>query len=129
MEMKVFSKIRANFLTGVVIVIPLVLTFWFLYFIIGKLNFLLLEPIMNMLQRWIPAQNIVILTKTTIFFLLIVLLTVIGLATRILIIRNIFGFGERILYKVPMISSIYRAIKEISLAFWVQKNTIFPTCP
>jgi len=124
-EMKIFNKIRANFLTGALLIIPLVLTFWVFYFIIGKLNLLLLEPIMNVLRTWVPASNIVVLTKIAVFLLLIALLILIGFATRIIILRNIFGFGEKILYKVPMISTVYRALKEISAAFLLQKNTIF----
>jgi uncharacterized membrane protein len=120
-----FSKIRASFLTGIVIVIPLVLTFWVLYFVIDKLNLLLLQPIVNIFENWVPAQNIEILTKPAIFLLLLALMTLIGFATRIILLRNIFGFGEKILYRVPMISSVYRTIKEISFAFFVQTKTIF----
>ncbi|MFC1666245.1 DUF502 domain-containing protein [Candidatus Omnitrophota bacterium] len=119
------SKIRANFLTGTLIMIPLVLTFWILYFIIDKFNLLLIEPIMGILGNLIPAPNIEILVKIAILFLLLILLTLIGFATRIIILRNIFGFGEKILYKVPMINTVYRSIKEISFAFLVQKNSIF----
>jgi len=120
-----FSKIKASFLTGLVIVVPLVLTFWMLYFVIDKLNLLLLQPIVNIFDNWVPAQNIEILTKLAIFILLLALMTLIGFATRIILLRNIFGFGEKILYRVPMISSVYRTIKEISFAFFVQTNTIF----
>lgn len=120
-----FSKIRRNFFTGTLIVIPVVLTIWVLYFIVDKFNSLLLDPIVGFLRNWIPTENIEILTKSLVFLLLLILLTAIGLATRIIIIRNIFGFGERILYRVPMISSIYRAIKEISFAFFAQKTSIF----
>ncbi len=120
-----FTKIRANFLTGALIVIPLVLTFWILYFIIDKLNFLLIEPLASILGRWTPAENIEILTKIAIFFLLLLGFTFIGFATRIIILRNIFGFGEKILYRLPMVSNIYRTIKEISFAFFVQKKSIF----
>lgn len=120
-----FSKIRANFLTGTLVLIPLVLTFWVMYFIIDKLNLLLLEPLVHILGRWSPIQNIEIVTKTSMFLLLLVFLTIVGFATRIIILRNIFGFGEKILYRVPMISAIYRSIKDISLAFLIHKNTIF----
>lgn len=119
------SKIRANFLTGILVVIPLVFTFWVMYFVIDRLNLLLLEPIVNILGRWAPPQNIEFLTKIAVFFLLLVFLVVIGFATRIILLRNIFGFGEKILCRVPMISTIYRTIKEISFAFLMQKDTIF----
>lgn len=120
-----FKKIRANFLTGTLIVIPLVITFWLLYFIIDRLNFLLLEPVANILGGWAPAENIEVLSKILIFFLLLTLFTIIGFATRIIILRNIFGFGEKILYRVPMVSNVYRAIKEISFAFFAQKRSVF----
>ncbi|MFH1783074.1 MAG: DUF502 domain-containing protein [Candidatus Omnitrophota bacterium] len=107
------------------IVIPAVLTFWVFYFIIQKLNFLLLDPIAGFLNRWLPIENIEVLSKIAIFFLVLILLVLIGFAARIILIRNIFGFGEKILYRVPMISTVYRTIKEISLAFFIQKNTIF----
>ncbi|MFC1624095.1 DUF502 domain-containing protein [Candidatus Omnitrophota bacterium] len=120
-----FSRIRANFITGTLIVIPIILTVWVLYFIIDRLNSLLLEPIMSIFGNLLPGPDIIILTKLAIFFLLLVVLTLIGFAARIIVLRNIFGFGEKVLYKVPMISTIYRTIKEISSAFLVQKNTIF----
>lgn len=120
-----FKKIRANFLTGTLIVIPLVLTFWLLYFIIDRLNFLLLEPVANILGGWAPAGSIEVLSKILIFLLLLTLFTIIGFATRIIILRNIFGFGEKILYRVPMVSNVYRAIKEISFAFFAQKRSVF----
>ncbi|MBU1888404.1 MAG: DUF502 domain-containing protein [Candidatus Omnitrophica bacterium] len=119
------SKIRASFFTGTLIVIPVILTIWVLYFIIDKFNLLLLDPIMGFLKNWVPAQNIEAMTRSLVFLLLLVFLTLVGLAARIIILRNIFGFGEKILYRVPMISSIYRAIKELSFAFFVQKNSIF----
>jgi len=120
-----FSRIRANFFTGILIVSPLVLTYWVMYFIVDKLNILLLEPFVNIFNNIVPAQNIEFLTTFFIFILLLAFLTGIGFAARIIILRNIFGFGEKILYRVPMISAIYRTIKEISVSFLAQKNTIF----
>ncbi|MBU1148271.1 MAG: DUF502 domain-containing protein [Candidatus Omnitrophica bacterium] len=119
------SRIRANFFTGLLIVVPLVLTFWVLYFIIDRLTFLL-SPITNVLERLVPAaQNIEAFTNIMIFILLLVFLTLVGFAARIIVLRNIFGFGEKILYKVPMISVIYGTIKEIWSTLFINKNTIF----
>ncbi len=106
-----FSRIRANFLTGALIIIPLIITFWVLYFIIDKFNFLLLEPIINMLNKWVPEESLELLTKIAAFFLLLVFLTLVGFATRIIILKNIFVCGEKVLYKVPMINIVYKTIK------------------
>ncbi|MFH1478442.1 MAG: DUF502 domain-containing protein [Candidatus Omnitrophota bacterium] len=120
-----FKRIRANFLTGFLVLIPLIVTFWLFYFVIDKFNRMLLEPIATFLYHWLPPENVDVLIKAAIFFVLIVLVILIGFATRILILRNVFGFGEKILYKVPMINIVYRTIKEISFAFFIQKDTIF----
>lgn len=120
-----FRRIRTNFLTGLIVIIPLVITIWFFYFIINKFNAMLLEPIMDILEQWLHGQNIEFLTKTAILFLLVFIITLIGLATRVIILRNIFGFGERILYRVPMVSTIYKGLKEMSVAFLAHENSIF----
>jgi len=119
-------KIRTYFFTGLLIVVPVVLTAWVLYFIISKLNLLFLEPIIKIFQAWIPDRaSVEFFTKVAIFFILLGLLTLVGFAARIIMIRNIFGFGENILYRVPMVSTIYKGIKEMSAAFLDTKKSIF----
>lgn len=120
-----YKKLRTNFITGVIVLMPFLITFWVFYFIISKMNLLFLEPAVKVLERLAPGQNIELLTKGIIFIALLVILTLIGFATRIILLRNIFGFGEKILYRVPMISTVYRSLKELSFAFFVQRNTIF----
>ena len=121
-----WHRIKVNFFTGLLIVVPVALTFWVLYFIISKLNLLFLEPIMKIFQIWLPDRVFVdILTKAAIFFILLGLLTLIGFAARIILLRKIFGFGENILYKVPMISTVYKGLKEMSAAFLSGHSSIF----
>ncbi len=121
-----WRKIRTNFFAGLLLVIPVVLTFWVLYFVISKLNLLLLEPIMKIFQLWLPDRaSVEFFTKAAIFFILLALLTLIGFAARIILVRNIFGFGERILCKVPMISTIYKGLKEMSSAFLSDQKSVF----
>ena len=118
--------IKVNFFTGLLIVVPVALTFWVLYFIINKLNLLLLEPIVKIFQIWLPDRVFVgLLTKVAIFFILLGLLTLIGFAARIIFVGKIFGFGENILCKVPMINTIYKGLKEISAAFLSSHKSIF----
>jgi uncharacterized membrane protein len=121
-----WRKIRTNFFAGLILIIPAVLTFWVLYFIVSRLNLILLEPIAKIFQIWLPDKaSVEFLTKFAIFFILLGLLTMTGFAARIILLRNIFGFGESILYKVPMISTIYKSLKEMSAAFFSDQNSIF----
>jgi len=121
-----WRKIKSNFFTGLLIVIPGALTLWVLYFIVSKLNLLLLEPIMEIFQIWLPDRaSVEFFTKVAIFFILLALLTLTGFAAKIILFRNIFGFGESILYKVPMISTVYKGLKEMSSAFLSGQKSIF----
>ncbi|MFA5389118.1 MAG: DUF502 domain-containing protein [Candidatus Omnitrophota bacterium] len=121
-----WRKIRAYFFTGLLIIVPGVITFWVLYFIISKLNSLLLEPLMGIFGAWIPDRiYLEILTKLVILIIVVLLLVLIGFAARIIIIRKIFRIGERVLYKVPIISPIYKSIKDMSNAFFSEKNPMF----
>jgi len=121
-----WRKIKSNFFTGLLIVIPGALTLWVLYFIVSKLNLLLLEPIMKIFQIWLPDRaSVEFFTKVAIFFILLAFLTLTGFAARIILFRNIFGFGESILYKVPMISTVYKGLKEMSSAFLSDQKSIF----
>lgn len=121
-----WRKIRTNFFAGLLLIIPGVLTLWVLYFVISRLNLLLLDPIMKIFQIWLPDRTSVeFFTKVAIFFILLALLTLIGFAARIILVRNIFGFGETILCKVPMISTIYKGLKEMSSAFLSDQKSVF----
>ena len=121
-----WRKIKSNFFTGLLLVIPGVVTLWVLYFIVSKLNLLLLEPVMSVFQIWLPDRaSVEFFTKVAIFLILLALLTLTGFAAKIILFRNIFGFGESVLYRVPMISTIYKGLKEMSSAFLSDQNSIF----
>jgi uncharacterized membrane protein len=120
-----FKKIKTNLLTGFLIIVPLILTFWVFYFIISKLNLVMLEPIMRILKLYFSPEYLEFLPKVLILVLFLILLVVIGFAARIIVVRNIFGFGEKILYKLPMVRTLYGTFKEISIAFLGNKESIF----
>jgi len=121
-----WRKIKSNFFTGLLLVIPGVVTLWVLYFIISRLNLLLLEPVMKIFQIWLPDRaSVEFFTKVAIFFILLALLTLTGFAAKIILFRNIFGFGESVLYRVPMISTVYKGLKEMSSAFLTDQKSIF----
>ncbi|MDP2921904.1 MAG: DUF502 domain-containing protein [Candidatus Omnitrophota bacterium] len=121
-----WRKLRAYFFTGLLIIVPSVITFWVLYFIIAKLNFLLLEPLTKIFGAWIPDRiYLEILTKLVIVIIVAALLVLIGFAGKVIVIRRIFRWGERVLYKVPIISPIYKSIRDMSNAFFSEKNPIF----
>ena len=115
-----------NFITGVVVILPVILTVAILRFIIVKLNLLLLNPLLSYLSPYLPhEQPRMMLAKSLIFIAVVLLLGIIGLATRIFFVRKTFSFFERFLYKLPMVNKIYGTTKEISNAFLGKRKGVF----
>ncbi len=115
-----------NFITGIVVILPVILTVWILRFIIIKLNLLLLNPLLNYLTPYLPAeQPRVILAKTLIFIGVVLLIGIIGLTTRIFIVRKTLLFLEKVLYRLPMIRKIYGTTKDISSALLGRRKGVF----
>lgn len=129
-----FRKIRNYFITGLVVILPVILTFVILRFLVIKTNTLILEPITDILTKNVTFSlpslyflNIEIehLIKILVLIIILIFIVVIGLATKLFIIRKIFAGIEKLFLKVPMISKIYISIKQLSNAFLGQGRIIF----
>jgi uncharacterized membrane protein len=101
---------RKYFITGLLIWIPLVITIWVLKLVVDMLDqSLLLLPMALRTESWlgmhIPGMG-VLLT------LLIVFLT--GAVTANLIGQRLVHFWHEILHRIPVVSSIYSSVKQVS---------------
>tara|TARA_Y100001960_G_C14776419_1_gene883465 strand:+ start:1403 stop:2065 length:663 start_codon:yes stop_codon:yes gene_type:complete len=105
-----FTKIRSYFLTGIIVTAPVGLTFYvailFIGFIDSKVKSIIPSKYHydNLLPFDIPGIGLVIV---------FLLLTFIGFLTAGLIGRYIIKLGERIISRLPIIRSIYGALKQI----------------
>ena len=120
-----FIRIRNNFITGIVAVLPVILTVLILRFLILKINLYILSPIMNTLGPYFDKPYLIYLTKTIVFLIVLSLIVLLGMATRVLIFRKSFCFTEQLLFKVPMVGKIYTIIKQLSFAFLGQSKGLF----
>jgi uncharacterized membrane protein len=101
---------KKYFITGLLIWIPLVITIWGLKLVVDMLDqSLLLLPLALRTENWlgihIPGMG-VLLT------LLIVFLT--GAITANLIGQRLVHFWHEILHRIPVVSSIYSSVKQVS---------------
>jgi len=116
---KLFSKLRANFMAGILVILPLVITYEIIKFIVVKAKVLHFANIITgkfvepAYSRYIIVGIAVLLILATIFIILIV----IGMLARNVIGKRLILFGESILARIPMVNKIYRAVQQISHAF------------
>ena len=120
------KSLRKNFITGVAVILPAVITIWLVKFIIGKTNNILLEPMVQFLRPYIMDSAVLeYIAKVLIFIFIVVAISIIGFGTRILFLRRFFSFLEKNIHQLPMVGKIYGAIKEMSHAFLGQSKEIF----
>jgi uncharacterized membrane protein len=101
--------LKAYFITGLLVLLPLALTFWILTVIIQRLERLIGNPIQHYLDIYIPGMGLI---------LLISLILLVGILARNFIGRKLGKLGEKILNKIPLVRNVYTWIKDLV-------NTIF----
>jgi len=122
---KLTTRIRNDFITGIAIVLPIAVTIMVLNLILTALNKALLEPIVKGFEPYVSGPYVSILAKVIIFLLILIAITLIGVAARIIFIRKFFTFWEGLFLKVPMVNKIYKGTKQMSRAFLGEGKTMF----
>ncbi|MGB2705284.1 MAG: DUF502 domain-containing protein [Candidatus Omnitrophota bacterium] len=121
-----FTKVRNYFITGVALIFPIAITIIIIRFLVIKINSYILNPLVKTLtlNPYLTEHSIYI-AKVLVFIIVILLISLIGWAANIIFLRKLFGFGEKIFLKVPMIGKIYSVTKEIGSAFLGQEKAFF----
>jgi len=120
-----WNKIKNSFLTGIVVILPIVLTVAIFSFLVRKINEKMLIPIIKMSGLDLYSPHWIYLAKGISFFLIILLIALVGAATRFIFLRKFFGFWERLFLRLPTVGKLYITIKEIIRAFLGQGKQIF----
>lgn len=120
-----FTRLRNNFITGIAVILPIIVTVVILQFLIVRINRFILEPIIRIYSPYLNRPYLVYFAKGFVFVLSILLIALIGWATKIIIIRRVFSAGEKLFFKIPMFGKIYVATKQISFAFLGERRGIF----
>ena len=102
-----FQQIKRHLIAGLLAIVPIALTFWILRFLFRFLDSFT-APILRNIGIEIPGLGI-ILTLLFIFILGLFITNVLG--------KTIFNWGEKILTKLPLVNTIYNAVKQITNAF------------
>lgn len=124
MLIKAMRRFRTDFLAGIVVILPIIATVLIVRYLVITTNNLVLEPLSKMLEPSLKGSSIV-LAKALIFVAVILIIVIVGMGTRLLILRRLFSYGERLLYRLPFVNRIYKAIKQISIAFLGEGKAIF----
>ncbi|MFT4606925.1 MAG: putative membrane protein [Urechidicola sp.] len=101
-----FKSIGTTLLTGLITLLPVVLTIYLLYWLAVSA-----EQILGGALQWTIPGAIYFPGLGTIVGLAIVFL--VGLMMKAIFVRQIFAFGKQIIYKLPLVNTIYRVMHDL----------------
>lgn len=117
-----FSRTRTNFFTGIVIVAPIMLTFYLIWWAINLVD--------GLIVPWVPKiynpstyLGIDIPGFGVIVFLIFT--AAIGALTKGLFGRQLLKFGENFVDRMPVVRSLYNALKQIAETVLSQSSNSF----
>ena len=124
------ATLRSSFLTGLVVVLPIGLTLYFVVAVIGWIDGWILPLIPAYYQpdvligRWIgPEYEFPVRGVGVLVFLIVTIL--IGWMAKGLIGRSVIRSGEDLVDRMPVVRSVYGAIKQIAETFFNKKEKSF----
>lgn len=125
-----FARLRANFLTGLVVVLPIGLTVYVVWAAIGWLDGWILPLIPRgyrpdaLMARYLGPEYAYSVRGVGVLVFL-VFTVIVGWIAKGLIGRSLIRRGERLVNRMPVVRSIYSAIKQIAETFFNKKEQSF----
>lgn len=124
------AGLRASFFTGLIVVLPIGLTMYLIWSVIGWIDGFILPLIPGpwkpdvLVRDWFgPTATIPVRGVGVVVFL--VFTVIIGWAAKGLFGRSMLNVAERLVDRMPIVRSIYNGIKQIAETVFAQTETNF----
>ena len=117
--------LKGRFLGGVLVLVPILITFWLAGFLYVKLTtwaVILMRHFAPELYKLFWVQQA---TRISTLLLIIIVLLLIGEFMRYKFGRLLASLTEWMLLKLPILSSIYSTSRQIGEALWTPKGNMF----
>lgn len=128
----IVSRLRASFLTGLVVIAPVGLTIWLIWSVVGWIDGFVLPLVPEayhpdrMLQDFLgydPDVQINVRGLGVVIFLIFTV--IVGWMAKGLIGRSLIRFAESLVERTPVVRTIYSGIKQISETIFAQSERSF----
>ena len=120
--MKLGAKLRAYLFTGILVTAPVAITFYMAYKFIFWVDRLVNQmiPPQYSLDKFLPVT-----VPGIGLLILVVVLILVGMFAAGFMGRFFLRLGEWIVYKVPLVSSVYSVLKQVFETFFSSKTQAF----
>ena len=126
------ARLRASFLTGLVVIAPVGLTIWLIWTVVGWIDGWVLplvpyayqpDKLIQNLLGLDPSVQINVRGSGVVIFLIFTV--IVGWTAKGLIGRSLIRFAESLVERTPVVRSIYSGIKQISETVFAQSERSF----
>jgi uncharacterized membrane protein len=120
--MGIAKHLKKKFITGLLLLIPLLVTIYIIYLIVSSFD-AIISPIIKNVTLKIIGKEIYI--PGTGFFLFIIIAYITGIIASNYIGKTLLSYGETLLKKIPFVKGIYSSVKDMTEAFSSEKKRSF----
>ncbi len=130
-----FESLKKNLITGLVILLPIAVAFALLGFLINLFTAPFIDFVSGFLMKFnirpegflfFTSEEVVrYISKLLILLLLVIITIFLGVITRWFVIHSLFSLTDKILKKIPVINTIYKASQEITKTIFKADQTTF----
>lgn len=112
------KSINKNILTGLITILPVVLTLYLLYWFVLATESILGGVISAVMSEGLYKPGMGVAAGLVVAF-------IVGLLMHTITVRRLFSRGERIVYRLPLIKSVYLSIRDLLDYFSSEKKNEF----
>lgn len=117
-----FSSVRANFLTGIIVVAPVFLTAYLIWWFVGFIDGWVL-PLVP--QKYQPETYLGFSLKGYGVAVFLIFTIIVGAMTKGFVGRSLLSRGEKLVDRMPVVRSLYNGLKQIAETILSQTNSSF----
>lgn len=110
--------ISRNIFTGLITILPVALTLYLLYWMVVSAENLLGSAIRSVVPESLHWPGVGLAAALAVAF-------AIGLLMRAYVVQQLFAMGEQLLYRMPLVKSVYRAMRDFFQFFSPGKKKEF----
>jgi len=120
--MSVAKHLKKKFITGLLVLVPLIVTAYIVYFVVSFIEGFIGPALRNLFFQ-VFQREVYVTGTACIIFVVITYLT--GLFVSNYFGKTLFSRGERLVKRIPIVKSIYGSVKDMTEAFSSEKIKSF----
>ena len=123
---KLLRSLRNAFFSGLLLLVPVGVTIWVINFLVEKMG----GPTSHLFFFFLPPERFEegffsVLLKFSATAIVLILITLLGWFSQLLVGKLVLQAFERLLSRVPFVTNVYSTVKQVVDTFREQKKAVF----